>query len=79
MIRGDELSIFADQRAFLGRLAAAGHRGLLAIPGTSIEIRRDGFDVVHPIADADVHVPSARTPITSYWYVVKCSSGATCV
>ena len=54
MIRGDELSIFPDQRAFLARLTAAGHRGILAIPGTSIEIRPDGFDVVAPIPDADV-------------------------
>jgi UDP-MurNAc hydroxylase len=54
MIRGDELSIFPDQRAFLARLDAAGHRGILAIPGTAIEIRPDGFEVVHPIADADV-------------------------
>jgi len=54
MIRGDELSIFPDQRAFLARLAAAGHRGILAIPGTSIEIHPDAFDVVHPIADGDV-------------------------
>jgi UDP-MurNAc hydroxylase len=54
MIRGDELSIFPDQRAFLARLAAAGHRGILAIPGTSIEIHPDAFDVVHPIADGDL-------------------------
>jgi UDP-MurNAc hydroxylase len=54
MIRGDELSIFADQRAFLARLDAAGHRGILAIPGTAIEIRPDGFAITHPIADADV-------------------------
>jgi len=54
VIKGDELSIFPDQRAFLARLDAAGHRGILAIPGTSIDIRPDGFDVVHPIADADV-------------------------
>ena len=54
MIRGDELSIFPDQRAFLARLDAVGHRGILAIPGTAIEIRPDGFEVAHPIADADV-------------------------
>jgi UDP-MurNAc hydroxylase len=54
MIRGDELSIFADQHAFIARLAAAGHRGILAIPGTSIEIRPDGIEVAHPVADADV-------------------------
>ena len=38
MIRGDELSIFPDQRAFLDRLERAGHQGVLAIPGTTIEI-----------------------------------------
>src|SRR5688572_4976452 len=54
MIRGDELSIFPDQRAFLARLDAVGHRGILAIPGTAIEIQPDGFEVAHPIADADV-------------------------
>jgi UDP-MurNAc hydroxylase len=54
MISGDEVSIFPDQRAFLARLDGAGHRGILAIPGTSIEIGTDGFDVVHPIPDADV-------------------------
>lgn len=54
MIGGDELSIFPDQRAFLARLDAVGHRGILAIPGTAIEIRSDGFEVAHPIADADV-------------------------
>ena len=42
VIDGDELSIFPDQRAFLDRLAAAGHRGILAIPGTAIEVTPDG-------------------------------------
>ena len=54
MIRGDELSIFPDQRTFLARLDAAGRRGILAIPGTSIEVRPDGLDVVHPLSDSDV-------------------------
>jgi UDP-MurNAc hydroxylase len=54
VIRGDEMSIFPDQRAFMTRLEAAGHRGLLAIPGTAIEISASTIDVVHPIADADV-------------------------
>ena len=33
MIRGDEPSIFVDQRTFLDRLAASGHQGILAVPG----------------------------------------------
>lgn len=54
MIRGDELSIFPDQRAFLARLERAGHRGLLAIPGTTFEISPAAIDVTHPIPKADV-------------------------
>jgi UDP-MurNAc hydroxylase len=54
VIRGDEMSIFPDQRAFLARLDEAGHRGVLAIPGTAIEISAGTIDVVHPIPDADV-------------------------
>ena len=33
VIRGDEPSIFVDQRTFLERLAASGHQGILAVPG----------------------------------------------
>jgi UDP-MurNAc hydroxylase len=54
VITGDELSIFPDQRGFLQQLTDAGHRGVLAIPGTEIEITADGPIVRHPIADADV-------------------------
>jgi UDP-MurNAc hydroxylase len=54
MIRGDEPSIFPDQRAFMARLEKAGHRGLLAIPGTAIQISPESIDFVHPIPDADV-------------------------
>ncbi|MGD9997230.1 MAG: Rieske 2Fe-2S domain-containing protein [Ilumatobacteraceae bacterium] len=54
VIDGDELSIFPDQRVFLDRLAAAGHAGILAIPGTEIAITDAGFDVRHPLLDADV-------------------------
>ena len=59
VITGDELSIFPDQRGFLSRLAAAGHRGILAIPGTEIEIGRvvEGQDIavthVKPQAEID--------------------------
>lgn len=51
VIRGDEPSIFPDQRSFLARLDAAGHRGILAIPGTEIEITPDDIVVRHPVPD----------------------------
>jgi UDP-MurNAc hydroxylase len=54
VITGDEHSIFPDQRAFLDRLAAAGHRGLLAIPGTTIEVTPDDLVVTHPVGDDEV-------------------------
>ncbi|MEI7619587.1 MAG: Rieske 2Fe-2S domain-containing protein [Actinomycetota bacterium] len=54
MITGDELSIFPDQMSFLSKLTAAGRHGLLAIPGTEIEITPQGCTVQHPIAEADV-------------------------
>lgn len=56
VIKGDELSIFPDQRGFLSRLAAAGHKGILAIPGTEIEITPGGggFVVTHPMPQAEV-------------------------
>ena len=53
MITGDELSIFPDQRSFLAALDGAGHRGILAIPGTEITIG-DEITVTHPMPDADV-------------------------
>jgi UDP-MurNAc hydroxylase len=54
MITGDELSIFPDQRVFMQRLAVAGHSGVLAIPGTAIDITPDGITVTHPLPDAEV-------------------------
>ena len=51
VITGDELSIFPDQRSFMTRLAAAGHRGVLAIPGTTIDFTTDSITVTHPIPD----------------------------
>ncbi len=51
MITGDELSIFPDQPTFMSRLAAAGRRGVLAIPGTAIDFTTDSLTVTHPIAD----------------------------
>jgi UDP-MurNAc hydroxylase len=54
VITGDELSIFPDQPSFMSRLAAAGHRGVLAIPGTAIDVTTDSITVMHPIPDEAV-------------------------
>jgi UDP-MurNAc hydroxylase len=54
VLRGDEPSIFPDQRSFLARLDASGHRGILAIPGTAIETTPESIEVVHPMADDEV-------------------------
>jgi UDP-MurNAc hydroxylase len=53
-ITGEELSIFPDQIPFLERLAAAGHRGILAIPGTTIEVTPGAIVAAHPLPDTDV-------------------------
>jgi UDP-MurNAc hydroxylase len=50
----DEPSIFCDQRAFLDRLARSGHRGLLAMPGTTFDVSAGGIDVRHPLPDEQV-------------------------
>jgi UDP-MurNAc hydroxylase len=54
VIDGTELSIFPDQRGFMDRLAAGGHRGVLAIPGTTIDFTTEQMTVTHPIPDAEV-------------------------
>jgi UDP-MurNAc hydroxylase len=54
VVTGDEPSIFVDQRTFLARLDASGHAGVLAIPGTTIEVADDGMSTTHPISDEDV-------------------------
>ncbi len=55
VIDGDELSIFPDQPSFMSRLAAAGHQGILAIPGTEIVFGTEGLlDVTHPMPQAAV-------------------------
>ena len=46
VIDGDELSIFPDQRVFMRQLADAGHVGVLAIPGTAIDLSTDGITVI---------------------------------
>jgi UDP-MurNAc hydroxylase len=53
-IRGDEPSIFVDQRTFLSRLAAAGRTGILAVPGTAIDVTPEAITVVQPGGDAAV-------------------------
>ncbi len=54
MIEGDEASIFPDQRWFLERLSANGHAGILAVPGTTIEVTPSAIDVTHPMGDSDI-------------------------
>ncbi len=54
-ITGDELSIFPDQRAMLELLAEQWKdNGILAIPGTTIEVDAEGIEVVHPLPVAQV-------------------------
>ncbi|NND75912.1 MAG: Rieske 2Fe-2S domain-containing protein [Ilumatobacter sp.] len=54
VIDGDEMSIFPDQTAFLDLLDAADRRGVLNIPGTTIEVTPGGIDVTHPLPEDDV-------------------------
>jgi UDP-MurNAc hydroxylase len=54
IVDGDELSIFADQRVFMDRLQASGHRGVLAIPGTTVTIEPESMSVEHPLSDDEV-------------------------
>lgn len=52
VITGDEPSIFPDQRSFLDRLRVAGHTGILAVPGTTIDV--GSLEVHHPLDDAAI-------------------------
>jgi len=55
MITGDELSIFPDQRVFIDVLAKQWKaNGILAIPGTAIDVTPAGMTVTHPMPEADV-------------------------
>ena len=54
VIDGDEPSIFPDQRVFLDRLDDAGRTGILAIPGTQIDVVDGTTFVTHPLPDDDV-------------------------
>lgn len=68
IIDGDEPSIFIDQRVFIDRLARSGFRGLLAIPGTAIDVAPEAITLSHPLPDADVEAifTSKRTYLESY-------------
>ena len=54
VITGDEPSIFPDQRSFLERLANLGRSGVLAVPGTVIDVSPDAIEVHHPAPQADI-------------------------
>jgi UDP-MurNAc hydroxylase len=55
MIDGTEASIFPDQTRFIDMLDAAGHTGILNIPGTTITVDGTGsIGVEHPMASEDV-------------------------
>ncbi|MEX2627950.1 MAG: Rieske 2Fe-2S domain-containing protein [Ilumatobacteraceae bacterium] len=54
VVTGDEASIFPDQRSFLTRLKAAGRHGILAIPGTEIDVTPGAIEVRHPVPDDEV-------------------------
>src|SRR5215213_7854673 len=55
VVTGDEISIFPDATAFLERLDKEGiESGVVAIPGTVIDVDADRVTVRHPMADDDV-------------------------
>lgn len=58
MITGDELSIFPDQTKFIARLLGVGNdRGVLNIPGTTVEVTADSVRVIHPTTEEMVRQP----------------------
>ena len=65
VIDGDEPSIFVDQRVFLERLGDSGHHGVLAVPGTTIDVTPDDIAVAPPRSgrrcDAHASPTSAST------------------
>ncbi len=55
VIDGDELSIFPDQGAMLARLRDEWKdNGILAIPGTAIDVSPEEITVTHPTPEAEV-------------------------
>jgi UDP-MurNAc hydroxylase len=53
-ITSEDLSIFPDQVPFIEMLATAGRSGILAIPGTEIEVSPQAITTRHPLADDEV-------------------------
>lgn len=54
VVRGDELSIFPDQTAFIRYLETAGRQGLLNIPGTTMSVDDENISLTHPIDETAV-------------------------
>src|SRR5690606_15796793 len=54
VIKGTEPSIFQDQRSFLATLADHDRRGILAVPGTEIDVTPEAIRVRHPFDDHTV-------------------------
>ena len=54
MVTGSEATIFPDQRWFIDRLSAAGHFGVLAVPGTEISVDAGAVTVEHPVSEAEI-------------------------
>lgn len=54
-LAGHEPSTFIDQADFIAQLAEAGHNGILAVPGSEIDLTGDGaLLVTHPLPITDV-------------------------
>ncbi len=66
MIDGDETSIFPDQTAFLARLDAAGHQGVMNVPGTTIEVHPGSIEVTHPMPDVEAIFADKREYLEQY-------------
>jgi len=66
VIDGDEASIFPDQTRFLARLTAAGHQGIMNVPGTTIDITPDGVEVTHPFDDVEAIFADKRSYLERY-------------
>ena len=66
MIDGDEISIFPDQSVFLERLAHDGRRGVMNVPGTTIETRDGELQVTHPHGDIEAPFRDKREYLRQY-------------
>ena len=66
VIDGDEPSIFPDQRSFIARLEESGFNGILAVPGTEIEITPTSIDVTHPVDDIESIFTDKREYLRAY-------------